>query len=250
LLERTPDIISDFLATVDNQRIAYDLYQAGHRKLVVIAPGFYNSKDAVLIQRLKDLLMDCYDVLIFDFRGHGKSSGLFTWTSREGKDLESVLAYAAQRYATIGLIGFSYGAAVSMQHLAVHRDIATFIAISAPFDSMRIDYHFWDLDLENDILYNLGEGGRNKGVRPGPFWLKKVRPLDIVSEIACPVLYIHGQKDWVTGYYHSERLFEKTKTKKKCVIIKNGPHAEYLLREQTQQETITLIKGWLEETLL
>lgn len=245
----TPVIISLFFTTVDGQKIACDHYQAGHDKVIVIAHGFFNSKDAALIQRLKDYLIDSYDVIIFDFRGHGKSSGLFTWTSKEGYDLEKVLEYARESYDKIGIIGFSYGAAISISVLAEQKGIAAFIAISAPYDSAKIDYHFWKLDLENDIFYNLGEGGRNKGIRLGAFWLAKKKPIDLIGKVTCPVLYIHGRKDWVTGETHSVKLYEKTKAKKKIAIIKNGSHAEYLLRPKTKNETVALIRGWLSENI-
>ncbi|MEW6104210.1 MAG: alpha/beta hydrolase [bacterium] len=245
-----PVVTSNFLITKDNKKIAYDHYQFGHDKVIVIAHGFFNSKDAVLIQRLKDIIIDSYDVIIFDFRGHGKSKGLFTWTTKECYDLERVLEYAKENYSQIGIIGISYGAAVSIQILSERNDIATFIAISAPYDSMKIDYHFWNLDLENDIFYNLGAGGKNKGVMPGPFWMPKKKPIDLVDKITCPVLYIHGEKDWVTRKYHSVKLYEKTKAKKKIAIIKDGSHAEYLLRpNKGGAETVELIVNWLKETL-
>jgi len=74
---------SKTLTTADNHKVAYRHYTAGHKKAIIIAPGFFNSKDAVLLKRLKGHLIDTYDVIMFDFRGHGESSGLFTWTAKE-----------------------------------------------------------------------------------------------------------------------------------------------------------------------
>jgi pimeloyl-ACP methyl ester carboxylesterase len=236
------------LSTLDHERIACRCYQGGHDRVLVIAHGFYNSKDALLLQDLKNCLVDTYDVMMFDFRGHGKSSGLFTWTSREHFDLEAVLAYTKARYQKIGLIGISYGAAVGIEVLSGDRSVTGFVAVSAPYDCSRINFHFWNLDLENDIFYNLGKGRIGKGVRPGAFWLAKKKPIDQVGKIDCPVLYIHGEKDWVTSYRHSERLFEMTRAKKKIVLIKDGPHAEYLFRKNAQ-ETLGLIKTWFAQTL-
>ena len=58
--------------TEDHEKIRYDLYPAGFKKIVVIAHGFFNSKDSVLLQELGQELNKTYDVLIMDFRGHGK----------------------------------------------------------------------------------------------------------------------------------------------------------------------------------
>lgn len=248
LMATIPLLITGTLTTSDHEGIAYDHYNAGHEKIIVIAHGFFNSKDAVLIKQLKDYLIDTYDVFIFDFRGHGKSTGLFTWTSKEHIDLETVMAYVKERYDKIGVIGFSYGAAVSIQVIVEHDGVKSLVAISTPYDSMKIDYHFWRLDIENDIFFNLGDGGKNKGIRPGPFWLKKEKPIDNVAKIQIPILYIHGEKDWVIKPWHSQALYDKTQSKKRLVIIKNGPHAEYLTRDYFEK-FITEVKTWFKETL-
>lgn len=245
----TPILISGTLTTTDNYKIAYHHYRNGHSNVVIIAPGFYNSKDAVLLQKLKDGLIDSYDVIMFDFRGHGRSSGLFYWTSKEELDLQAILDYARKDYHKIGLIAFSLGAATSIRLLSKTDAVNSFVAVSAPSDSNKIDYKFWNLDFKGDILYTFGsEGRKGRGVRPGPFWLKKLKPIDAVGEIKCPVFYIHGDKDWVIGYKNSQELYNKTKSKKEIKIIKGGPHSEYLLKGDAQ-DLIGLIKSWLKTTI-
>lgn len=237
--------ISESLKTTDGQLIHYDLYRQGHGKLMIIAHGFFNSKDAVLLKELGQALADQFDILIMDFRGHGKSGGLFYWTSKEYLDLQAVLEYAKSSYKKIGVIGFSLGAATSIIVASEVEGIDTVISISAPTEFEKIEYHFWDLDLENDIFYNLIGGGRiGKGVRPGPFWFKKDKPIQRVERIKCPIFYIHGEADWLIKPWHSEELYKKTRTKKRLSIIKDGPHAEYLIRKN-KQETIDLIRDWL-----
>ncbi len=238
---------SNILLTSDKQRIACDLYKSGHAKLIIIAPGFFNSKDSPLLLRLKDALIADYDVLLFDFRGHGKSSGLFSWLAEEDKDLEAVLQFAQASYKEIGLIGFSFGAATGMSVLSRQDAVRTFIAVSAPERFWKVNYNFWKLDWEEDIIYNLGEGRIGKGIRPGPFWLKKPKPIEAVGLLRCPVLYIHGKRDWVTGYWHSVKLYEKTTGRKQLQLIEQGSHAEYLMRK-TQDEFLAVLKKWLRDT--
>lgn len=242
-------VISGVLITPDKQKIAYNHYENGHNRVIIIAHGFYNSKDAILLQNLKDNLLDEYDVVMFDFRGHGKSSGLFSWTSKEKLDLEGILAYAKAKYSIIGLIGFSMGAATSINVLANKDIVDSMIAISAPSDLGKIEYQFWKLDFKGDFLYTFGKEGRiGRGIKPGTFWLKKEKPIDNVEKVKCPILYIHGKKDWVIGYQHSQRLYEKTKSKKQINIIKDGTHAEYLIRDNPK-EMMGLIRNWLATTL-
>ena len=107
--------------------------------------------------------------------------------------------------------------------------------------------------MENDIFFNLGKKGRTgKGVRPGPFWLKKERPIDLVSELNVPVFFIHGEADWLIKLNHSKELYHKTNSKilKRLAIIKDGPHAEYLMREnKNKEEFVALTRKWFSETL-
>jgi len=239
------------LMTEDKKEIFYDHYETSAKNVVVIAHGFFNSKDSVLLQDLGKALVGDYDVILMDFRGHGKSKGLFYWTTKEYIDLIAVLEEVKDEYDRIGVIGFSLGAATSIITASKTDLIDSLISVSAATEFEKIQFFFWDLDVENDILYNLtGDGSIGKGVRPGPFWLKKEKPINCVANVKCPILFIHGESDWLIKPSHSQILYEKTKSKKGIALIKDGPHAEYLLREsKNKEETITLIRNWFKETL-
>src|SRR6185436_5131568 len=99
------------LRTEDAQDIKYNYYQGGHPNLIIIAPGFFNSSDGLLLKKLGEELAVDHDVAIIDFRGHGKSKGLFYWTTKEYIDLKAVLKELRGNYKKVGLIGFSLGAA-------------------------------------------------------------------------------------------------------------------------------------------
>jgi len=235
--------------TEDKQKVYFDHHQSGHDKIVIIAHGFFNSKNAVLLKTLAGELNKLYDVIVMDFRGHGKSSGMFLWTSKEYLDLQAVVDFAKDKYSDVGVIGFSLGAATSIITASHTKKIKSLIAVSAPMEFGKIEYQFWDLDVENDLLFSLiGKGRIGKGVRPGPFWLKKQKPIERVAHVAAPTLFIHGEKDWLIYPEHSRKLYEKAKGQRKIVIIKNGPHAEYLIRKN-KEETISLIIGWFHQTL-
>lgn len=237
------------LKTIDNAEIHFDHWLNNHSQVVIIAHGFFNSRRGRLIQRLGHELLEHYDVILMDFRGHGESSGIFTWTAKECIDLETVLAFAKPRYKKIGVVGFSLGAAISLITAARTQMIDSLVSVSAPTQLSKIEYHFWRLNPENDIVYNLLREGRiGKGVRPGPFWLKKEKPIEIVGQIKIPIAYLHGTKDWIIRSWHSEELHGKTISYKKIKIIPNGPHAEYLIRKK-KEETISFIREWFAETL-
>src|SRR5271154_3239035 len=105
--------LSGYLITSDRHKIYYDQFKADHKKVIIIAHGFFNSKQAVILKDLGGSLNSEYDVVLFDFRGHGQSKGLFYWTAKEYLDLISIVEFASKSYESIGLIGFSLGAATS-----------------------------------------------------------------------------------------------------------------------------------------
>jgi len=110
------------------------------------------------------------------------------------------------------------------------------IAVSPPVDIKTINFHFWEKDMWKDLVLNLGDKGRGKGVRMGSLSLQKMRPIDIVSKVSpVPVLFMHGEKDWLIKPEHSRRLFDMAKEPKALSIIKDGGHAERIFDEFPEQ---------------
>ena len=84
---------------------------------------------------------------------------------------------------------------------------------------------------------------------PGNPFLKKIRPIDIVDQISpTPILFIHGEKDWLIHPKHSRKLFEKAKERKALNIIEGGGHAERLFDMFPDQFENACVK-WFQETL-
>jgi pimeloyl-ACP methyl ester carboxylesterase len=243
-------LLSGTLLTSDKEKISYWHYKNGHGAVVIIVHGFYNSKDCLLLQRLAGKLSDEYDVFMFDFRGHGKSSGFFSWMSKESNEVETVLDHLEGAYQAKGIVAFSLGASISINTLAGRNDVQSLVCVSAPSEFEKIDYRLWEMDWSQDFFYTMlsAEGRIGKGIRPGPFWRKKDKPIERITGIKIPVFYIHGDKDWVIRPWHSEALFEKTRTRKKMAVIKGGPHAEYLMKDFSE-ELVADIKAWFKETI-
>jgi len=243
-------VVLGTLLTSDKQKIAYRHYKRNHEDLVIIVHGFYNSKDSVLLKEMAKNLNGEYDVFMFDLRGHGKSSGVFTWSSRESRDLRAVLDHLKGKYRKVGILCFSLGASVTINTLSQRKDVQALVCVSAVSDVDKVDYKFWELDWEEDVVYTLFDrtGKKGKGVRPGPFWFRKKKPLESIKKIDIPILFIHGDRDWVIKPWHSKALYSRVRSKKKLVVLKGGPHAEYLMKDFSQ-ELLNSIKGWFKATL-
>ena len=217
-----------YVMTEDGKRIAFVHVKKGFSKVVIIAHGFYTNKDTALFKNMTAAFSKEYDVIAFDFRGHGKSSDVFTWTTLEQKDLRAVAAYAKEnKYEKIGVICFSLGAAIALNEASLHQNIDSVIAVSSPMDLGSINYHFWEKEMWEDLKLNMGPKGQGKGVRSGSLSLQKIRPSDIIDKISpTPILFLHGEKDWLVNLRHSQFLFARAKGPKALTVMKDAGHAE------------------------
>lgn len=192
-------ILNGFVLSADHHKVYYEQYVNGHKEVVIIAHGFYTSKQAILFKQLAQALNRDYDVIIFDFRGHGQSEGSFSWTSKEYLDLLAIVEFANSKYAKVGVMGFSMGAATSIIAASKTAQIHSIIAVSGPSEMSRIDYHFWKIHIDRDLFYNwFGIGRQGKGVRIGPFWHRKEKPIELVKAIKTPIFIFMGT--WI-GWY-------------------------------------------------
>ena len=248
-LTNEPHVKQLSIQSHDDKKIAYDLYERDHDRLIVIAPGFYNSKQTILFQEMAMSLNVEYDVLIIDFRGHGKSRGLFTWTKTEFKDLQNLIKSYRPKYQKIGLIGFSLGAATSIIAESQENNVDSLIIVSAPSDFDKIDFHFWRFGFFENLNYNFfGDGHKGKGVRPGWPWSHKIKPIDVIDRVDIPKLFVHGSDDWLIRPWHTEKLYDKALERKELKLVPGGSHAEYLFKND-KVATINIFRDWFARTL-
>ncbi len=238
------------LKTKDHHRIDVVHHVQGFKKVIVLAHGFFNTKDAHIFREMAKVLAVHYDVVAFDFRGHGKSSGFFTWTAKESVDLRAVIEYAKScGYEAVGLMGFSLGAAVSLIEAAHNPDIKTVIAVSAPYNIWKIDCHFWKRGMWDDLKLNFGFKGKGKGVRPSHPWHPKTAPIDIVDRISPRhVLFLHGAQDWLINVRHAHALYCKAKEPKRVVVLEKLGHAEMMFDQKPELFSKCCL-DWFAETL-
>lgn len=238
------------LRTSDNISISYNHYKKNSDTVIIVCPGFFNSKDNRWMRKAVDMLSARYDVISFDFRGHGKSGGVYTWSAKEDLDLDAVINYAKScGYKHIGILAFSLGAAASINEAAVRGDIDSMVLISCPSRFQHINFNFWELGMFSDLKDNIDCKWEGKGARAGSIFLKKKDPIDSVRLIkSTPILFIHGDADWVVKSRHSERLYAAATTEKRIEIVKGGLHAERLL--QFHYESMRdIILDWFARTI-
>lgn len=238
------------LETSDGIQLFVNHYRRGYEKVIILAHGWRNAKDTYSFKMLSGMFSQAYDVICFDFRGHGRSGGLFTWTTHEDIDLRAAIDYAKRnRYQKIGVVGFSLGAAISIIEGSKNRDIDSLIAVSPPHDFWKIDYHFWEKDIVADLKIIFGPKGEGRTIRSGNMFLDKIRPIDVVDQISpTPLHLIHGEGDWLIKSYHSRMLYEKAHDPKRITIFSQEGHADIIF-DNSPEEFQDVCLEWFEQTL-
>ena len=215
------------LNTKDNVCIKVNRYETGHDEVVIVCPGWFMTKDSNAFARISEEFSKYFDVISMDFRGHGKSSGFFTFTSKETFDLQSVVDFAKKYYEKVYLAGFSLGGAQVLIHEAIYHNADKIIAVSAPSDFYKIENKVWKKEAFIPTFKKF-ELRRWVSVRPSLVIYRKIKPVDIVKQIHVPTLFVAGKKDPTVCFWHTEKLYKEAVCPKKFELFENGIHAEDL----------------------
>lgn len=151
-----------------------------------------------------------YNVLAFDYRGHGDLHGTpVTLGYREVEDFLAAVDYAAARTPDLplGVVGFSMGAAVAIMGAARDQRVRAVLADS-PFARQRDVVHLAVrriIRVPGDPILALADWilGRRVGYR-----FRDVEPIREVARLAPrPLLLIHGGADTTVPARDSEALY-------------------------------------------
>jgi len=234
-----------FLKTPDGVDIAINRHKTGHDEVLIIAHGWFMTKDSAYFSDMANVFSENFDVISMDFRGHGKSSGFYTFTSKEPMDLKAVVDYAKTKYSKVHLMGFSLGGALVLIHSALEKDVEKVIAVSAPHSFIKIENHMWKKEAWSHSFRKF-ELIRWITVRPSLVIGKKIRPIDVVGKIEVPTLFMAGKQDVTVRAWHTKALYRVAKCKKKFELFNDCCHAEDLFF-QDREKFISVCTDWLSD---
>lgn len=116
-------------------------YRKGHKNAPIALfmhahPMFGGSMDNIVVYKLYHLLKDMgFSTLRFNFRGTGKSEGVFDFGPGELSDAADALNWAQINtvdYNGCWVVGYSFGAWIAMQLLMRRPEVKGFIVVSPP----------------------------------------------------------------------------------------------------------------------
>lgn len=236
-----------FLKTQDGVDIAINHHRTGHDEVLIIAHGWFMTKDSKYFSDMANVFSENFDIISMDFRGHGKSSGVYTFTSKEPQDVKTVVNYAKDHYKKVYLIGFSLGGALVLIHSALEKDVQKVIAVSAPHSFIKIENQMWRKEAWSHSFRKF-EFERWITVRPSPIIGKKIRPIDIVGKIEVPTLFIAGKLDPTVHAWHTKSLYRVAKCKKHFELFRDCCHAEDLFFQE-RKRFVKVCTEWLQDNV-
>ena len=223
--------------TSDGVKIKYNALRNSKKSALFILPGWFMTKDSKAFSDIASDFSKFYDVYTLDLRGHGNSTGLYTFSSQEIIDLRAVIEKTRQEmhYDKYFLMGFSLGGAIVINYCAEYKDVDSVIAVSAPCAFDKIENHFWKKEAFIPTFQKF-ELKRWLSIRPAFPFKKMVKPVDVIKNLSpVPIYLIAGSSDKTVYPWHAQKLYETALEPKKMTVFENTIHAEdiYISSPQT-----------------
>lgn len=196
------------------------------KRVIVGCTGYRGSK-SLLVGIGTALWRAGYNVLLFDYHGHGTGRGTpVTLGYRELQDFYGALNYVRGRIpaAQIGVIGYSMGASIAIMGSAKRQEVRAVVADS-PFAS-HVDV------VAHSVSRVLHVSGRPIALL-ADYFLPQIagyrgRDVEPVREVAAiaprPILVIHGVADTMVPFKHGEQVYKAAKQPKEFWAGEGAEH--------------------------
>jgi len=220
--------------------------KTGKYPTVVFSYDLLDAADTQYLKELSKLYLDAgHAVIKFDpTNSFGKSDGRpeNVTVLQRSKDLKLVIEYAKRRsYVSenkLLIIGFGFGGMAALQLEGFDALAKALILVNTP---SQIDDTAWTRFNDRDLMrvklkryfHVLRDG---KEVRINYFFLEDGYRLDMfrcARNLRTPVLYLVSADDTIVSRANSERLFERTNSKKEFDVVQGWNHD--LGKKQVQQ---------------
>ena len=225
-----------YFQTQDGVRIASDFYpQGAHlaKTLLIVAPGFAQSKDSQVMKSLCQNISQTsnVDVLCFDFRGTGGSSGTYNFGADEPLDIAPLLAWGNANYKKVNILGLSMGAytAVRAGYLWP-KFVSKLLLVSCPPD-------FLDIITSGGVLGEIIHfvlNPTNAETQTDANWLfnwgnpfsPEPNLIDLAKQVRTPAAFLVGQDDPLVRRDLTQSVYLAMAGPRSWTVFPAGDHAE------------------------
>ncbi len=236
------------LKTADELEIHAQRITNGNDAALIYCHRLLSSMDSFDLNGFGDVLLRKFDMITFDFRGHGKSEGYSTCGGDEVLDLLAAVQYARQvGYRRIVVLGAGMGGTVAIREAALFRNVDAVVAVSPLGQPTRFKPWSWGMTakvaakvdyvrIPVRIFHGTRIGGRYLTGSP-------IHLVDRVSPI--PLLAVHEDDGKYLNFRQTKSLYEKAKEPKRFLVLPQSEYSDGLL----SKESAETIADWLEGIL-
>jgi len=185
-------------------------FTAGPECIIIVNGGEQNRVDPVTdtLGLTRDLVVLGYSVLLFDLSGRGESGGQGSLFPCNDRDVGGAVDFMRRRsHEDIKIMGFSSGAAATL--LFASREPVSAIVSDSCFASLSESF-------ERELTKRGYPGILAQVLSPGVFFMSRAvhnmdlaDPETVMGKVACPVFFIHGERDSGVPVSDAYRLFHE-----------------------------------------
>jgi alpha-beta hydrolase superfamily lysophospholipase len=174
-----------------------------------------------------------FNILLYDSRAHGHSSGRYcTYGYYEKYDVSKVIDEASRRFGTLGpfaVCGSSFGGAVALQAMTVEPRIVCGVVEStfAALDDIVFEYQQRMLHIPFRFV---AHEALERACDLAHFDAGAVQPEQSAAAVQCPVLVFHGDADERIDIRNGRRIFDALASPRKQWLVIHGAGHENLAR--------------------
>jgi pimeloyl-ACP methyl ester carboxylesterase len=246
------------ITTDDNVKIRLTHIIAGHSRVIIIAHGAFRQRKTAPYVIIAQWLAYKYDVVLFDFRGHGESGGYFNFDDATILDLKAVIDYSKREgYKKIGVFSRSMGAWTTLLEVAKYQNIDSVIAAASPLGqildiSLAKRFHnISEIPFFGSLVFPVGQViiSLIKNTRISGLHYASQCPIEITNHLKqIPVFLIYHEEDPVIELKASDakKLFEELRGKKELLILAGRGH---IFEIQQFYFLYRSIEDWFSQTL-
>jgi uncharacterized protein len=226
----------NFFLTKNNQKIHYKFINNKSLTTIIFLHGLMSNIKSKKAKHLKKFVnKNKINLLLFEYSGHGKSSGKFTDFSIKNwvEDSRAIIKKLIKKNKII-LIGSSMGAWIGIMLIKYfYKKIKGFVGIaSAPDFTEELIWKKLSIIEKNKIrenkIYNLKNSHNNFYPITKKFLYDGKKVLVLNKKIKCnfPVELLHGVNDSSVSWFYSIKLIKTLISKKlNLTIINDGDHS-------------------------
>jgi len=222
---------------------------------VIVQHGFIGSHNNFLIKSIASALgKSGFIALRFSLSGHKPSGGTYkeVVVGQHLKDIAKAIDFLRKipqvNKARIGIFGYSLGALLALFSASAYTKlVSSIVALSSPYNFKKVisSYSREKAISERGKDYWVIRGFKTSKRFFGDSWCKK--KAELIKEVHCPSLIIHGDKDTRVLFQDARLIFNLIDGPKELKIIKGAGHS---FKNQNQaKQIVALTTSWFKKYL-